>query len=155
MSDSLQPTGLQPTRLPCPWDSPGKNTGVGCHCFLQEVNQDIIIPKSESLVLKFVLTPTTMDLGLPCWLSGKELTCQCRRHKFDPWSGKIPLRRKWQLTPVFLPGKSHGQRSLVDYIAHGVTKVTTEWLTSNNSMDLGMCEVVGFFSNSKVANLEI
>ena len=35
-----------------------------------------------------------------------------RRRKFNPWVGKIPWRRKWQPTPVFLPGKSHGQRSL-------------------------------------------
>ena len=35
VSDSLQPYGPQPTRLPCPWNSPGKNTGVGCHFFLQ------------------------------------------------------------------------------------------------------------------------
>ena len=34
---------------------------------------------------------------------------------FYPWVGKIPWRRKWQPTPVFLPGKSHGQRSLVGY----------------------------------------
>ena len=34
---------------------------------------------------------------------------------FDPWVGKIPWRRKWQPTPVFLPGESHGQRSLVGY----------------------------------------
>ena len=46
------------------------------------------------------------------WLSGKESACQCRRCRFDPSSGKIPWRRKWQPTPVFLPGKSHGQRSL-------------------------------------------
>ena len=47
--------------------------------------------------------------------SGKESTCQCRRRKrcgFDPWGGKIPWRRKWQPTPIFLPGKFHGQRSL-------------------------------------------
>ena len=47
--------------------------------------------------------------------SGKELICQCRRRKrpgFDPWVRKIPWRRKQQPTPVFLPGKSHGQRSL-------------------------------------------
>ena len=37
MSDSLQPYGLQPTRLLCPWNSPGKNTGVGCHCLLQGI----------------------------------------------------------------------------------------------------------------------
>jgi len=36
-------------------------------------------------------------------------------HAFDPWVGKIPWRRKWQTTPEFLPGKSHGQRSLVGY----------------------------------------
>ena len=37
MSDSLQPHGLQPSRLLCPWDSPGKNTGVGCHSLLQGI----------------------------------------------------------------------------------------------------------------------
>ena len=45
----------------------------------------------------------------------KKSSCQCRRHKrrgFDSWFGKIPWRRNWLLTPVFLPGKSHGQRSL-------------------------------------------
>ena len=48
-------------------------------------------------------------------LSGKESTCSSRGHRFDPWVGKIPWRRKWQPTPVFLPGKSHGQRSLPGY----------------------------------------
>ena len=37
-------------------------------------------------------------LGLPWWLSGKEFTCQCRRHGFDPWSGKIPHAAR-QLSP--------------------------------------------------------
>ena len=53
--------------------------------------------------------------GLLCWLSGKESTCRSRRPRFDPWLRKIPWRRKWPPTPVFLPGKSHGQRNLVDY----------------------------------------
>ena len=53
--------------------------------------------------------------GLPCWLTGKETTCQCRRLGFDPYVGKIPWRRKWQSTLIFLPGKSHGQRSLEGY----------------------------------------
>jgi len=35
MSDSVRPHGLQPTRLLCPWDFPGKSTGVGCHCLLR------------------------------------------------------------------------------------------------------------------------
>ena len=48
--------------------------------------------------------------GCPRWCSGKESACQCRRRKglgFDPWS------RKWQPSPLLLPGKSHEQRSLV------------------------------------------
>ena len=56
--------------------------------------------------------------GLLRWLSGKELTCQSRRHRklgLDPWVGKISWIRIWQPTPVFLPGKFHEQRSLVGY----------------------------------------
>ena len=56
-----------------------------------------------------------MQAGFPGSTSDKGPTCQCRRHKgcgFDPWVGKIPWRRVWQPTPVFLPGESHGQRSL-------------------------------------------
>ena len=45
----------------------------------------------------------------------KKTTWQCRRCGFNPWVGMIPWRRKWQPTPVFLPGKSHGQRNLVGY----------------------------------------
>ena len=44
---------------------------------------------------------------------------QCGRPGFDPWVGKIPWRRKWQPTPVFLPGKFHGWRSLVGYSPWG------------------------------------
>ena len=51
--------------------------------------------------------------------AGTSLVVQCRRPGFDPWVGKIPWRRKWQLTPVLLPGKSHGQRSLVGYSPWG------------------------------------
>ena len=47
--------------------------------------------------------------------SVEESTCQCKRYRFDPWVGKIPWRRKWQPTPVFLTGKSHGQRRLAGY----------------------------------------
>ena len=56
---------------------------------------------------------------LPRWLSGKESAHQCRRYRLDPWAGKIPWGRKWQSTPVFLPGKSHGQRSLAGYSPWG------------------------------------
>ena len=55
---------------------------------------------------------------VPRWHSGKESACQCRKHKrcmFNPWVRKIPWSRTWQPTPVFLPGKFHGQRSLVGF----------------------------------------
>ena len=54
--------------------------------------------------------------GLSWCLRGKEPTCQCRRHRrymLSPWVKKIPWRRKWQPSPVLLPGKPHGLRSLV------------------------------------------
>ena len=77
-------------------------------------------------------------LLLPSWLSGKEPTCQCRSHRshrFDSWDGKMPWNRKWQPTPVFLPGKSHGQRSLECYSPWGRKESdTTEQLSSNNNI---------------------
>ena len=53
----------------------------------------------------------------------KESSCQYRRHGFDPWIGKIPWRRKLHPTPVFLPGKSHGQRRLSGYSPWGGKRI--------------------------------
>ena len=55
---------------------------------------------------------------LPGQCSGEEPACQCRRQKrygFNPWVRKIPWRRAWQPTPIFLPGGSHQERSLAGY----------------------------------------
>ena len=89
-------------------------------------------------------------LGFPGrWLSGKEPTCQCGRRsrcRFDPWVGKTPWRRKWQSTPVFLPGESHGRRGLVGYSPRGRKESdTTErlHLTSPKS-------ILGFPGGSEV-----
>ena len=63
-------------------------------------------------------TITSEALGLPRGLSGKQCLCQCRRFrrcKFYPWVRKIPWRKVRQPMLVFLPGKSHGQRSQVGY----------------------------------------
>ena len=49
MSNSSRPHGLQPTRLLCPWDSPGKNTGVRCHALLQGIFQLRVQPASPAL----------------------------------------------------------------------------------------------------------
>ena len=58
-----------------------------------------------------------LGLGFPSGLvvKKKKSVCQCRRHRFDPWVRRSPWRRKWQPTPVFLPGESHGRGSLVSY----------------------------------------
>ena len=70
-------------------------------------------------------------MGLPWWLRDKEFACSCRRCGFDPWLGKIPWKRKWQPTPVFLPGKSHGHRSLVGYSPWGCKSWT--WLSDSTT----------------------
>ena len=65
-----------------------------------------------------VLDDSALLRGLSKGTSGKEPACQCRRHKrhgFDPQVRKILWRREWQPTAVFLPGGSHGQRSLAGY----------------------------------------
>ena len=57
-----------------------------------------------------------------------ESGCQYRRHEFSPWVGKILWRRKWQPTPVFLPGKLHGPRRLAGYSPWGCKELdTAEW----------------------------
>ena len=67
-------------------------------------------------------------LDFPGGASGKEPACQCRRHKrhrFNPWVGKIPWRRAWQRSLVFLPEESHGQRSLASYSTEGCKESDT------------------------------
>ena len=53
-----------------------------------------------------------MQMGFPRCHRGKVSTCQYRRGRLDPWVGKISWSQKWQPAAVFLPGKSHGQKSL-------------------------------------------
>ena len=119
----------QPTRLLCAWNFPGKNTRVGCHFLLhvifptQGLNSGLLHYRQILYHLShqgshYITQETMLQRALnshlcTCGTSGKESACQCRRCKrrgFDPWVGKIPWRRKWQPTPVFLPGKSHEQR---------------------------------------------
>ena len=71
--------------------------------------------------------------------SGKEPTCQCRRygrHVFNPWVGKISWRRAWQPTPVFLPGKFHGQRGLAGYSPWGLQRVRTIWVSEHSTTEV-------------------
>ena len=97
------------------------------HCVIYGVTH--CIPMIFGLILHYISD------CVPGWLSGKEPTCQCRRCGFDPWDKKIPWCKKWQLTPVFLPGKFHRQMSLEGYNPWGHKELdTTEWLNNNNNV---------------------
>ena len=70
----------------------------------------------------------------PLWLRWLRICLQWRRPGFDPWIRKIPRRREWLPTPVFLTGISHGQRSLVGYSPWGRKESdTTEQLTHTHT----------------------
>ena len=80
------------------------------------------VPGRNHLLLFTLADTVSLPLIFLCGPSAKESICQCRRHKrhgFDPWVGKILWSRKWQPAPVFLPGESHGQRSLESYSPWG------------------------------------
>ena len=72
MSDSVRPHRRQPTRLPCPWDSPGKNTGVGCHFLLQCMKV-----KSESEVAQ---SCPTLRVPMDCSLPGSSVQDMWKNH---------------------------------------------------------------------------
>ena len=101
------------------------------HCDTHWINQKLLLTP----ISRHILHPSNSHYGLPKWLSGKETSCQCRRWRFNPWVEKIPWRRKWQHIPVFLLGKSHGQRSLVSYSPWGHKQWdTTEWLSTHTNI---------------------
>ena len=98
---------VTPWTILCSRGFPGKNTGVGCHSLFWG-----IFPNQG------------LNPGLLHWrqilyyLRHQEPACQRMRHnrlEFNPWVGKIPWRRAWQPNPVFFPGKSNGQKSLMGY----------------------------------------
>ena len=66
---------------------------------------------------------------------------RCRRQEFSHWVRKIPWRGKWQPTPVFLPGKFHGQRSLVGYSPWG-HRVGHKWVIEHTHIHLIMIQLV-------------
>ena len=78
-----------------------------------------------------------LSLALPSWLSDEESACPCKRCRFDPWVRKIPWRRKWQPTPVFLLGNPMDRRTWWATV-HGVTK---------SQAQLGILSTSPFFRN--------
>ena len=89
---------------------------------------DLFSPSAASFQCLF--HRSSASLGFPAGTGGKAPACQCKRLGFDPWVGKIPWRRAWKPTPVFLPRESDGQRSLVGYSPWGCKELdTSEWLS--------------------------
>ena len=103
-------------------------------------------------MLSLQLQVTRHGNGLPLWLSGKEFACQCRRYRFYPWVGKIPWRRKWRPTQVFLPGKSYEQKSLVGYQHRGRKELDTTQQPSTHA-DIGIFVLNYFFHHIFFKNL--
>ena len=104
----------------------------------------------------FLLRSSVPTFGLPRWLSVKESVCQCRRHRrcgFDSWIERILWRRKWQPTPIFLPGKSHGQKSSAGCRPQGCkTSDSTEhaWMHAHTHVHV-RCYNVSIFIMSLLA----
>ena len=66
------------------------------------------VTKSKTRLIDWnELNWTECIFSIPWWLNSNDSACQCSWHRFSPWVGKILWRRKWQPTPVLLPGKSH------------------------------------------------
>ena len=135
-----------------PQEQPGSCT----HCLSVNTTQEHVLPwgdehatQSPPVCLSPLRYPwknysLSDPLGFPGGAVVKYSACQCRRHRrhgFDPWFRKIPWRRKWQPTPVFLPGESHGQRSLVGYSPQGCKELDmTEQLSTCTHTLTHTCE---------------
>ena len=92
----------------------------------------------SQIQLKQLSTHTCMEQRWASLLA-QSSACQYRRPGFDPRVGKMPWRRKWQPAPVFLPGESHGQRSLLGYSPqHRKESNRTEW------MSIRICSLIQF-----------
>ena len=108
---------------------------------------------THSSVLAWRIPGTREPGGLPSmgshrvghdWsdLAAAAAACRrCKRHGFDSWVGKIPWRREWQPSPVFLPGEIHGQRNLVDYSPWGCKSPTgfSDYTTTTTTVFCWCC----------------
>ena len=89
MSDSLQPHGLQLVRILCPWDFPGKNTGVGYHALLQDIY--IYTHTHFTLAQEYFVFYLKTKTGTSLVVQQLGLHSQCKGPSFNPWSGnQIP-----------------------------------------------------------------
>ena len=114
----VSPLSSTDSGKPSPWD--------GNWLAYDHPNLDSILKSRDITLLTKVRIVKAM--GFPGGTSGKEPACQCKRRKrrrYNPWVGKIPWRRAWQPTPVYLPGGVYGQRSLEGYSPWGHKELGT------------------------------
>ena len=104
-------------------------------CVFADLETDRLIWHEDSPALAAVLFCWRVrDWGrLPWWLNGQEFACLCIWCGFNPWVRKIPWQKKWLPTLVFLPGRSHGQRSLAGYSPWGCKDMTEQTHTHTHS----------------------
>jgi len=119
VSDSSRPHGLQPTRLLCPWDFPGKSTGVGCHCL-----QDSKIFHKHSHLVDYRKLNRFFQ-GLAWWLSSEESPANSGDSGLIHSLGRSPGEGNGNPLQYFLPGKYYGQRNLTrPWVAKSQTRLS-------------------------------
>ena len=96
----------------------GSEGGTSLRCKFHDLmfKKNCSNEKPLDFAVSFVIAP---GIDFPGGSDGKAPVCNAGRPRFDPWVGKIPWRSKWQPTPVLLPGKYYGWRSLVGYSLWG------------------------------------
>ena len=143
------------------WDSPRTHLGIVSVCSKEGSKEPVhralwrertcwcpdfpemilYLRQTSELFIAWMITMVAPDVygifkhfkWFPWWLRQQRICLQCRRPGSIPWVGKIPWRRKWLPTPVFLPGEFHGQRSLVGCSPWDNKELdTTEQLTLSN-----------------------
>ena len=130
----------------------GIGVQINLHLGLRQRQWDQDKMKQDTLefflsIIKHWKKKIYVPFGLPWWLRWWSVCLQWGRPGFDPWVGKISWRRKWQPTPVLLPGKFHGRRNLVGYSPWGRSESdTTERL---------QCWKIGVSGNKILWNSEI
>ena len=88
----------------------------------------------------------------PRWCSDRESACQCSRHnrgRFNSWVRKIPWSRKWQPTPVYLPEKFHGQKSLSGW-SSGSQRVGPNWTHTHISLHITLCNCIHTYTHTYI-----
>ena len=115
VSDSQRPHGLQPTRLLCPWDFPGKSTGVGCHCLLR--------PFSCTYLNCICWSLSHVQFFVPPWTVARQAPLSMELHRQEYWSGCHSLLHRIFLTQGWNLGLLHC-RQILSYLGSPKLKET-------------------------------